>query len=157
MFQQHASRPTQNRTQKQLLTTLAFSGAAFLLSGFAIQRFAAPPTLTVLIDRSYCPATQWKTLSDNYAQLYHRHQQKKVSIESVVLVSDLSQTVLETLPTPSDVALLKTYGKPNPQAMSDLSAGGHDVQLLSCRRVGKQKRVLYRILFRYTRRNVLTA
>lgn len=117
---------------KQLLSMLALSGLAFLLTGFTIQRFAAPPSMTLLIDRSYCPATQWQTLTDKYTQLYQRHQRQQIEIESVVLFSDLSQTTLDTIPTPRDLKILKTYGHANPQAQQSLLESYRNAQLLNC-------------------------
>ena len=123
---------TDKSTRKRLLKTMAFSSLAFLTTGFAIQRYAAPPALTVVIDRSYCPSTQWQTLSDSYTQLYQRHQRKQVTITSVTLVSDLSQTTLKSPPTPSEIRVLKTYGKPSAQTASTGPPSNAAARFLSC-------------------------
>ena len=117
---------------KQLLTTLAFSGLAFLLTGFTIQRFAAPPAVTILIDRSYCPATRWQKLTDSYVQLHQQHRRKQIRIESVIAFSDLNQVKLETVPNPSAIQTLKTYGQSNAKTQAALLQAYPNSNLLSC-------------------------
>lgn len=124
---------TTQHTPKQLLTTLAFSGLAFLLTGLTIQRFAASPAMTVLIDRSYCPATQWQTLTDKYARLYWQHQRKQVRIERVIFFSDLSQSEAEAIPTPATVQTLKVYGQHDSKKQSALEQNYPNTRILSCR------------------------
>jgi len=118
--------------KNQLLKTLAFSGLAFLSTGFAIQRFAAPSAATVLIDRSYCPATQWKNLADDYAQLYEQHQRQQIRIKSVVTFSGLDQAKLEAVPTPDAIRTLNTYGQSNAKTQSALLQAYPNSTLLSC-------------------------
>ncbi len=118
--------------KKQLLKTLTFSSLAFLATGFTIQRFAAPPAVTILIDRSYCPATQWQKLTDSYAQLHHQHRRKQIHIESVITFSDLDQVKLKTVPTPGTIQTLKTYGQSDAKTQSALLQAYPDSNLLSC-------------------------
>ncbi|MEL6554396.1 MAG: hypothetical protein AAFQ63_13150 [Cyanobacteria bacterium J06621_11] len=122
---------TQNHTTKRLLLTLILSSLAFLISGTIIQQFTGQ-TLTLLIDRSYCPAAQWQHLSQEYAQLYQQHQRKQITLQTVVLFSDLSQTVHHQPPTPAAIQALKTYGQSSQTAQTALQQDYPTAKLLNC-------------------------
>lgn len=129
-----AKRPAKQQHQsRRHRMALTLSALAFLCSGLAIGRFAPPPARTVLIDRSYCPSGQWQTVADSYAQIYRQHQRKQLRISSVIFFSSLGQTPADSIPTPSTIAQLKTYGQPATQSQKFLIQQHSNAQLLSCR------------------------
>lgn len=119
--------------RQRFLKTLAISSTAFLFSGLLIQQLMTQQ-ITVLLDRSYCPASEWQQISQDYAQLYQQHQRKQTRIATVILFSDLNQSVLYTPPLPEAVRTLKTYGQFNARQQTALVRDNPRAILLSCHR-----------------------
>ena len=122
---------TSTQSTKRLVSTLVLSGIAFFSSGLLIQQFTGQ-TLTVLIDRSYCPSAKWQPLADEYTRLYQRHQRQQTTLQTVVLFSDLSQMVLDNPPAPETIRTLETYGQSSAAKQSALQRAYPDATLLSC-------------------------
>ncbi|MEA5516713.1 hypothetical protein [Nodularia sp. UHCC 0506] len=116
----------------QLLKTLGLSWLAFLITGMLISRFAGMPAITVLIDRSYCPTTEWQQVVQTYSQLYQQHQQRRLQLQSVILFSSLGEEHLSIPPEPQTLAQLSTYGRSSPQRQLELRASYPQSQLLEC-------------------------
>ena len=116
----------------RLLKPIGLSWLAFLVVGVAIALFFPIPSLTVVIDRSYCPTNQWQQIAQTYDQLYEQHDQKKLVLEQVVMVSDLGQDVFETPPKPDVIRQLSTYGKRDGDRLSALQQKDTNVRLISC-------------------------
>ncbi|MCC5621855.1 hypothetical protein [Nostoc sp. CHAB 5715] len=116
----------------QLLKTLGLSWLVFLITGVLISWFFAIPAITILIDRSYCPATEWQQVVQTYTQLYQQHQQRRLQLQSVVLFSSLGEEQLSTPPEPKVLQQLSTYGRPQRQRQLQLRKDYPQAQLLQC-------------------------
>ena len=79
--------------------------------GLAVKLVLPIPTVTLLLDRSYCDPDQWQKISQEYARLYRQHQHQRLRLEKVVFFSNLSQTNYKKPPHPNVVELLTTYGQ----------------------------------------------
>ena len=110
----------------QLLKTLGLSWLAFLVTGILLSRFVGMPAITVLIDRSYCPTTEWQQVVQTYSQLYQQHQQRRLQLESVILFSSLGEEHLLIPPEPQILA------QSSPQRQLELRASYPQAQLLEC-------------------------
>lgn len=115
-----------------MLKPIGLSWLAFLVVGLAIAWLAPIPSLTLVIDRSYCPANQWQQIAQSYNQLYDQHKQRTLILDQVVLVSDLGQEVLDTPPTPSAIRQLSTYGQRDGDRLSKLQSTYGNSEVLSC-------------------------
>ena len=120
----------------RLLKIVGFSWLAFLITGLAISRFFTAPTLTVLIDRSYCPAQQWRQVSQTYTDLYRQHQRHQLHLQKVVLFSDLGQESFASPPLPTMIQNLATYGQFDGQRQARLQKDYAKTRLLSCQSSG---------------------
>lgn len=118
-----------NRT---LLRTVGMGWIGFIVTGIVISQVFATPTVTLLIDRSYCDETDWQRVSTQYEVLYRQNQQGRVDIEQLVLFSDLGEEVLGTPLSPEEFRALSTYGKVNLERQQTLKAEYANAQLLSC-------------------------
>ena len=118
-----------NRT---LLRTVGMGWIGFIVTGIVISQVFATPTVTLLIDRSYCDETDWQRVSTQYEVLYRQNQQGRVDIEQLVLFSDLGEEVLGTPLSPEEFRTLSTYGKVNLERQQTLKAEYANAQLLSC-------------------------
>lgn len=116
----------------RLLNTLGFSWLAFLITGLLISWFFAIPTITVLIDRSYCPPAQWQQVSQTYTDLYHQHQQRQLHLKTVILFSHLGQEVFGSPPSPAAIQNVSTYGHSDEQRQAQLQKAYPKTQLLGC-------------------------
>jgi hypothetical protein len=116
-----------------LLKTLGVGWLAFLIAGLLINLFFAIPTITVLIDRSYCSPSQWQQISRTYAELYQQHQNRQLRLQTVVLFSDLDQEVLSSPPLPETIQALSIYGHSGTNRQAELQKAYPKTQLLSCR------------------------
>ncbi len=121
-----------NKLNRALLTIVIVGWLGFLLSGGLVAYVFASPSLTLLIDRSYCPPQKWQQVTQTYEELYQQHQQKQAQIETVILFSDLNEEILDELPTPEAFSNLNTYGRFNPQRQSDLSKRYPKAKVLNC-------------------------
>lgn len=117
---------------KSLIRTIICSGLAFVLVGWLISRVIISPALVILIDRTYCPPTQWQQISQSYQQLYQQHQQHQVQIKTVIVFSDLSEETFPTPPSPDTIRSLPTYGRSNTQRQTQLQAAYPNTTLLAC-------------------------
>ncbi|MBW4644855.1 MAG: hypothetical protein KME23_18000 [Goleter apudmare HA4340-LM2] len=117
---------------KQLFKTLGLSWLAFLITGVLISWFFAIPTITVLIDRSYCPPTEWQQVVQNYAQIYQQHQQRRLHLQSVILFSSLGEEQLSIPPLPEVLQKSSTYGRSQQQRQLQLQKAYPQAQLLQC-------------------------
>ncbi len=120
-----------NPTQR-LIYTLSLGWLTFAALGLGLRQILASPGVTVVIDRSYCAPAQWQRVSDRYADLYEQQQQRQITIDQVIYVSDLGQEVAEAVPSPEDVQTLSTYGRPNPTQMQQAAQENPDATVLSC-------------------------
>jgi len=116
----------------RLILTLALGWIAFLSLGLGLRQGLARPTVTVIIDRSYCAPAQWQPIAVNYAALYEQHRQGKVQINQVIYVSDLGPVVADAIPTPEDVSRLSTFGRFNPTQMDQARQAQPDAEVFSC-------------------------
>jgi hypothetical protein len=120
------------KLNRQMLKLLGLGWLGFLVAGITISLIFPIPTLTVLIDRSYCEApSRWNQLVATYTNLYHQHQQKTLQLREVILFSDLGQEVISP-PAPEVIENLKTYGRHNSQRQSELIKNYPQSRLLSC-------------------------
>lgn len=117
----------------KLFKTLCLSSLAFWMTGLLISWLFAVPSMTLLIDRGYCPPNQWQQVSRSYAQLYRQHQWRQISLQKVILFSSLSQEVLASPPLPATLATLPTYGRSDLQRQTQLQTAYPQAKLLNCR------------------------
>lgn len=117
---------------RDLLQIVGAGWLAFLVAGWLLSRFLAAPAIAVLIDQSYCPPTQWQQVAQIYNDLYQQHQQQALTIEQVIVFSDLGEETLTPLPKPEAVRTLRTYGRPDPERQKALQAAYANARLLSC-------------------------
>lgn len=118
---------------QRLIYTLGLGWIAFVALGLGLRQLLASPKVTVVIDRSYCAPTQWQQrVSDRYADLYEQQQQRQITIDQVIYVSDLGQEVADAVPSPQDVQALSTYGRSNPAQMQQATQENPDATVLSC-------------------------
>jgi hypothetical protein len=117
---------------QKLLKTYGLSGLAFVVTGILISWLFTVPHMTVVIDRSYCPSHQWRSVAAHYEQLYQQHQRHQIQINSVVLFSDLDQEERSHPPNPSEIAALSTYGKKNLARQQQVQRGHLNTRLLEC-------------------------
>ncbi|MGH1396719.1 MAG: hypothetical protein ACRAVC_22190, partial [Trichormus sp.] len=116
----------------QLLKTLGISWLSFLITGLIISWLFAIPSITLLIDRSYCPAIEWQQVVQNYTTLYHQHQQRRLQLQSVILFSSLGEDRLSIPPQPEVLKNIPTYGQQQPQKQRQLQKKYPQAQLLRC-------------------------
>ncbi|GBF81719.1 hypothetical protein [Aphanothece sacrum] len=121
-----------NKLNRKLLTIIASGWLCFIITAILISQVFASPNYVLLIDRSYCPPQQWQTLLQTYTDLYEKHQQKQVTIEKVILFSDLGEETLQTLPTPKEFNTISTYGRFNPTRKTELTKAYRNGKILTC-------------------------
>ena len=115
----------------RLITIVLTGWISLLVSGLVLV--LATPSITVIIDRSYCPSDQWQTqVVIPYRDLYQKHQDKRLKIESITLLSDLGQESSKTIPTPEEIAILNTYGKLSSDRQKSLEKLSQKAKLLRC-------------------------
>lgn len=118
---------------QRLLLTLGLGWLAFAGLGLGLRQLLAGPAVTVIIDRSYCAPAQWQErVGDRYASLYAEQEQRQLTIDQVIYVSDLGQEVSEAIPSPEDVQALSTYGRPNLTQMQQATQENPDATVLTC-------------------------
>lgn len=121
-----------NQLNRALFSIVGLGWVAFAIAAFTIRVVFAAPVVTVLIDRSYCEPAQWQQVAADYTAIYDRDRRGDIVLDSVILFSDLGTEVLDDPPSPDTIRTLQTYGRPNPQRRSELSAKYPDTQLLTC-------------------------
>ncbi|EFA69005.1 hypothetical protein CEP10_02470 [Cylindrospermopsis raciborskii S07] len=115
----------------RLITIVLTGWISLLVSGLVLV--LATPSITVIIDRSYCPSDQWQTqVVIPYRDLYQKHQDKQLKIESITLLSDLGQESSKKIPTPEEIAILNTYGKLSSDRQKSLEKLSQKAKLLRC-------------------------
>ncbi|MEA5448795.1 hypothetical protein VB780_09470 [Leptolyngbya sp. CCNP1308] len=118
---------------QRLILTLGLGWLTFAGLGLGLRQLLAGPAVTVIIDRSYCAPAQWQErVGDRYASLYAEQEQRQLTIDQVIYVSDLGQEVAEAVPSPEDVQTLSTYGRPNPTQMQQATQESPNAVVLSC-------------------------
>lgn len=120
------------KLKMQLLKTLGLSWLAFFIIGLLISWLFAIPSITLLIDRSYCPATEWQQVVQTYTELYQQHQQRRLQLQSVILFSSLGEDKLSIPLQPEALKQLPTYGQPQMQKQLQLRKNYPQAQLLQC-------------------------
>jgi hypothetical protein len=95
---------------KILWRTIGLSTLGFVTAGWLIHLLFPVPAIAILIDRSYCPATQWAQVVQQYDKLYQQQQRGNLQIQAVVLFSSLGQDINTVAPTPSALKTMSTYG-----------------------------------------------
>lgn len=116
----------------RLFKTLWLSWLAFLITGLLISWSFAIPTITVLIDRSYCSPDQWQQVSHTYTDLYRQHQWRQLHLQTVILFSQLGQEIFASPPMPTKIQNISTYGHPDRQRQAELQKAYPKTQLLGC-------------------------
>lgn len=120
-----------SQLNRSLIAILGLGWIGFLGVAWGIRALGTP-TVTVLIDRSYCPPERWDDLVQTYQDLYQQQQQKQIQIEAVILFSSLGQESVDPIPTPQDLRQQNTYGRPAPERGSRLQTEYPQAHLLSC-------------------------
>ena len=123
---------SQSFIKNRLLVTLGMSWLVFAIAGIFISWISPIPSLTILIDRSYCPQNQWSQIAQNYTDIYRKHQRRQVYIQTVILFSSLGEEILSTPPIPTKVHTLATYGEVDSQREENLRSRYSKTQILSC-------------------------
>jgi hypothetical protein len=116
----------------RLLLTLGLGWLAFIGLGLGLRQWNTGPTVTVIIDRSYCAPAQWQAQAQRYTDLYDQHDQGRLRIVQVIYVSDLGAVVAETLPTPEEINRLNTFGRFNAAQMEQARQAAPNPEVLSC-------------------------
>ncbi|NEO98041.1 MAG: hypothetical protein F6K58_04950 [Symploca sp. SIO2E9] len=86
---------------------------------------------------TYCNLTK-KHLRDSYdrlqlyADLHRQHQQRRLQLKSVILLSDFGEELLSTPPTPEELQNLGTYGRSNLLRQTRLKQDYPQAQMLKC-------------------------
>ena len=121
---------------RRLLSILGLGWLAFAGLGWGLRQ-GLTPTITVIIDRSYCAPAQWQTLATEYTTLHEQYTQKRLNIDQVIYVSDLGQVVAEEIPTPDEVRALNTFGLFNETQMNQALQAQPKAEVLSCHEGGR--------------------
>lgn len=120
-------------THPALLKTLGISGLTFLGVGLLISQVVPIPTVTLLIDHSYCPPTKWQQVATTYDTLYRQHRRRQIQIQQVVLFNALGVDPLPAPPAPAAIQQLSTYGQPSRDRQENIEKDYPNAQLLDCR------------------------
>ena len=118
------------KLNQHLLRTLGLSWLGFLIVGLVISWVFAVPKVVVLIDRSYCPPTQWQQVAQSYEQVYRQHQKQELQIQQVILFSDLGKDVFSPPPAPEVIRDVSTFGRSDPYRSQYIQRAYHKAQLL---------------------------
>ncbi|WP_427158881.1 hypothetical protein ACQFX9_23405 [Aliinostoc sp. HNIBRCY26] len=116
----------------QLLKTLGISWLAFLITGLLISWLFAIPSVTLLIDRSYCPTAEWQQVAQSYTEIYQQYQQRRLQVKSVILFSSLGEDKLSIPPKPEAIKQLQTYGQSQLQKQLQLQKIYPQARVLQC-------------------------
>ncbi len=121
-----------NSLNLRLIKTLGLGWLAYGLSGMAISVALAAPTVTLLVDRSYCPDAEWQRVMARYQALYDDYSDKTLNIKTVVLFSELGEEALTVPPLPDELDDIPRYGQSTPQRQQQIKASYPNAELLSC-------------------------
>ncbi|GAB4217699.1 MAG: hypothetical protein OHK0012_23110 [Synechococcales cyanobacterium] len=119
------------RLNQKLLRILILGWLGFALAGMGLYTFTTPHPV-LLIERSYCPPTQWQQVVTQYAAIYQRAQRRQIRLQRVILFSSLGEEIRDTPPTPAQLQSLATYGRPDPQRQTTLQGQYPQSILLTC-------------------------
>ncbi|NEP62479.1 MAG: hypothetical protein F6K31_37050 [Symploca sp. SIO2G7] len=121
----------QNPT-KRLISTLGLGWLAFGGLGLGLRYAVQGPEVTVIIDQSYCPPTQWRTaVVQPYAELHQKSQANQRKIARVIVVTDIDQTTLATIPTPDELG--NPFGQaPSSDTLTELQQQFSEAVVLKC-------------------------
>jgi hypothetical protein len=117
---------------RSLLTIIGIGWLSFLVLGLVVQYVFAAPNLVLLIDRSYCPPSQWEKVIQTYSKLYDQHQQQRLKIQQIILFSDLGEETLTTIPSPRELKATNLYGKTTNERQKNIKQNYPKSQLLKC-------------------------
>ncbi len=120
-----------NQLNQALIKIVGLGWAAFAIATIAIRAVFAAPDVVLLVDRSYCEPSDWSVVADTYQGLYQQDQRGQITLESVILFSDLGEETSEPL-TPEAFRNLKTYGQSSPERQAELAAQYPEARLLQC-------------------------
>jgi hypothetical protein len=112
---------------RRFIRILGAGWLAYLLLGVGLSRLGGGPRVTVIIDRSFC--ANGSGVVAQYAQLYAQHQQKQLTITSVILINNLGAEELTSPPAPES---LKTFGLPDPEGLQRLQQAHPNAKVLTC-------------------------
>ncbi len=121
-----------NALNRALLRIVGIGWAAFAIAAVTIRLVLAAPEVTLLVDRSYCPPGDWQAVAQEYETLYQQDRQGQITIQAVILFSDLGEDLLETPPSPDTFQTLTTYGRPSADRQAALEAAHPNSRLLTC-------------------------
>jgi hypothetical protein len=110
-----------------LLGSLGYLGVAVLITVFFPR-----PSLTLLIDRGYCPSQQWQALGDRYDELYRQQRWGQIRLQQIVLFSSLGEEVQNQALSPQQFRDLRTYGRSAGDRARDLQRRYPQSVLLRC-------------------------
>jgi hypothetical protein len=118
---------------RRLIYTLGLGWLAFAGLGLGLRQLLAGPTVTVIIDRSYCAPAQWQAqVGQPYADLYAQQQQRRLTIAQVIYVSDLGPVVADPVPSPVEVQALTPNGLRDAEEIQRATEANPDATLLTC-------------------------
>jgi hypothetical protein len=117
---------------RRLLQILVVGWLAFLGAGFGLRQALSGPKVTIIIDRSYCAPARWEQMTADYAELYGQHQQKRLTIDRVIYVSDLGAEVAQEIPSPEGLRTLGTYGRFNADQLQQATAAHPEARVFAC-------------------------
>lgn len=122
---------------KRLVRILAVGWLAFGGTGLGLQRVLSGPAITVIIDRSYCDPGAWQQqVAGPYGELYSQVEQRRLSIDQVIYLSDLGVETAADVPTPNEVDALSTYGRFNSERLQQITADYPEATVLACHNSG---------------------
>ena len=118
---------------KRLISTLGLGWLAFTGLGLGIRYAIQVPEVTVIIDQSYCPPAQWQiAVIEPYTDLYQKSQANQRKIAQIIVVTDIDQTTLTTIPNPDELG--NPFGQaPSPETLTDLQQQFSETVVLKCR------------------------
>jgi hypothetical protein len=119
---------------RRLIQILAVGWLAFIGAGLGLRQALSGPTLTIIIDRSYCDPSRWEQITESYGELYNQHQQKRLTIDQVIYVSDLGEEVAQELPAPAELQNMGTYGRFNAEQLDQAVTAHPDARVFACSR-----------------------
>ncbi len=120
-----------SRLNRAVITILGLGGIGFGLVGYGVRTFLTP-SVVVVIDQSYCPPDQWAAVVSRYQSLYQQNQRHQIQIEQVIVFNSLSQTPLDPLPSPDQIAAINTFGRAAPEREASLRASYGNAEFLRC-------------------------
>ena len=117
---------------KRLIATLGLGWLAFAGLGLGLRYAVRVPEVTVIIDQSYCPPAQWQaSVVQPYSELYQKDQANQRKIAQVVVVTDIDQTALATIPSPDELG--NPFGQaPSPEILTELQQQFSEAVVLKC-------------------------